>query len=82
MFELTHCGAKLLRRWTWSIGSAIYPNALFCPLFAAAEHNLMATQAEFRGYIALPKTPQKQNWEIRHNDRHQGGSAKKLKLRS
>src|SRR5258707_6775866 len=35
------CGAKLLLRWTWSIGSAIYP--VPCP-GCGAEHHFHATQ--------------------------------------
>jgi len=35
------CGAKVLLRWTWSIGSAIYP--VRCP-DCGADHQLHATQ--------------------------------------
>jgi hypothetical protein len=49
------CGAKLLLRWTWSIGSAIYP--VRCP-GCGAEHHSHATQP-----IEVYRLDSKSNWE-------------------
>jgi hypothetical protein len=49
------CGAKLLLRWTWSIGSAIYPvRCADC----GAEHQLHATPP-----IEVYRLDSKGNWE-------------------
>jgi DNA-directed RNA polymerase subunit RPC12/RpoP len=49
------CGAKLLLRWTWLIGSAIYP--VRCP-DCGAEHRLHATPP-----IEVYRLDSKDNWE-------------------
>jgi DNA-directed RNA polymerase subunit RPC12/RpoP len=49
------CGAKVLLRWTWSIGSAIYP--VRCP-DCGAEHQLHATPP-----IEVYRLDSKGNWE-------------------
>jgi hypothetical protein len=49
------CGARLLLRWTWSMGSAIYP--VRCPA-CDAEHQLHATPP-----IEVYRLDSKGNWE-------------------
>ena len=49
------CGAKVLLRWTWSIGSAIYP--MRCP-DCGAEHRYHATPP-----IEVYRLDSKGNWE-------------------
>jgi hypothetical protein len=49
------CGAKLLLRWTWSLGSVIYP--VRCP-DRGAEHQLHATPP-----IEVYRLDFKGNWE-------------------
>ena len=61
------CGAKLLLRWTWSIGSAIYRAR--CP-DCSAEHQVQATppievyRLDSEGQLGIP-----------HNDRQDRQSA-------
>jgi DNA-directed RNA polymerase subunit RPC12/RpoP len=49
------CGAKLLFRWTWAIGSVMYP--VRCP-DCGAEHQVHATQP-----IEVYHLGSKGNWE-------------------
>jgi hypothetical protein len=49
------CGTRLLLRWTWSIGSAIYP--VRCPDWGA-EHQLHATPP-----IEVNRLDSQDNWE-------------------